>query len=222
MKRFFLFPAFLLAVLISPSALSGQVVFTLSWDTLNFPTPQSVQVGQTVSYDFTIHNNTQQTFVGDIDLILRLDTTNYVMRTLPNETIPAFTSLPTNFTDTVQLARYSGGVNIVVIWPTAVNATTQDTISGSITVTGVSAQGPNVDLYELEAFPNPVSNGLRLRYDRPDLVREVVLFDERGALLRRAQGLPGELDLSSLAAGVYFLQVRYRDGGLQRLKVLKF
>lgn len=62
---------------------------------------------------------------------------------------------------------------------------------------------------ELRVFPNPSSNKFYIESNEP--IEEVVVFDCFGAIVA-IQAEPFEINLENVSRGVYFVQIRFRNG----------
>jgi len=69
----------------------------------------------------------------------------------------------------------------------------------------------------LKAYPNPVKNTFSLTQE----VQSGVLYNAFGAKKHAFYNQYKNIDISNLDAGLYLLQVRYKDGSVKHLKLLK-
>lgn len=61
-------------------------------------------------------------------------------------------------------------------------------------------------------YPNPASDFVRITFDQPNLIPDVVqLMDATGRLLQQLPWNDGQLTLNNIQAGVYFIQVTSND-----------
>jgi hypothetical protein len=200
------------------------VAFILSYDTATFIQPTSVSFGDTVTYTLDVTNNSSTDFFGAVSFFRRVGNgqADLIFTESFSDTIAAFASKPFVLTDTVSALRFGGGINAVVVWPTAPGVVTLDTAYGHLEVKVVGIPEEMQDAYRMVVFPNPTAGSVRFQAEwSPLRARETVLMDQQGRRLRTENGLPGEMDLSGLPAGVYFLEVVLRDGARRRFKVVK-
>lgn len=93
-----------------------------------------------------------------------------------------------------------------------------ETQTATITITNtVGTESPAAK--SLRILPNPVLDILRIETDA--VVAEIRLSDSRGRQLLFEKEDLRELDLSAIAPGVYFLQIRLADGSLVTRRVVK-
>ncbi len=73
---------------------------------------------------------------------------------------------------------------------------------------------------EFKLAPNPSDGKVQLSFDDVQGVAQIILFDAYGRMIRQWEQGPGTIDLSDLAAGVYWIQLRQEKGlGLQKIIV---
>ena len=129
-----------------------------------------------------------------------------------------------DFTDTIYTitgaqARYKGGDNILVIWPHADNPNMQipDTADHDLYVKDLTpnATDEHTALLDrrIDIYPNPAHHTLHFRYHEDRHKLEYVRISTlEGKPLRFTQSAVADMDISTLPAGVYMVDVRYRDG----------
>lgn len=74
----------------------------------------------------------------------------------------------------------------------------------------------------VQVYPNPAADALNVRASAE--MEEICVFDLNGRRVRRAEAfgaVQADMDISGLRDGVYLVQVRMRDGGLYRSKIVK-
>ena len=222
MRQTFLITTCAFALLLFFAPLAGQNTFSVAYDTTNWISPAQAGPQDSVNYTFTVSHNLPGDYIGPIDIMCRVDSGTPFM--LLSSTIDSIGPGPAgkqySIRDSVELSRYGGGINIVVVWPTAPNFVTLDSAVGTLTVIGVST--PDPIKYDMDIYPNPSNGIIRFRADFPTAwVRETMLTDQQGRLLRRENGLPWQMSLDALPAGVYFLSMRLKTGEAIRYKVLR-
>lgn len=224
MRRTILIAALFFAMMSSVGTVCGQAAFNVNFDSLNFIQPSTVGLGDTVTYDVTVVNNTASDFFGQISWLRRVDggPIDTIFTDQFQDTLPAFSNRPYVLTDSVLASRFGGGINVVVVWPTAPNVTTLDSAVGILNVTGVGIPERIRDGYPISVFPNPTRGSIRFQTQfSPLQVRETILMDQQGRVLHSQARLPSEMSLEGFAAGIYFIEVRLRDGAVRRFKVVK-
>jgi hypothetical protein len=202
--------------------LSGQNTFTVVYDTVNWISPPQAGPQDTINYTLRVSHNLPGDYAGPIDIMARVGggTPFMLFSSLQDSIPPGPGGKLYSIRDTVDLARYGGGINIVVVWPTAPNFVTLDSAHGELTVINVST--PDPEQYAMDVYPNPSTGTIRFRTKFPTVwVHETTLIDQQGRLLRRESGLPRQMSLDDLPAGVYFLNMRLKDGQALRYKVLR-
>ena len=221
MKRALTLTTLLVAILFSPMISSGQVRLAAVIDSANFVNPTNPQLGATATYSYRIQNLSNQTYIGPLATYMRVGGITMQMDSIANDTLVPGDTVGVSFPDSIN-ARYSGGINIVVIWPTAPNVTLIDTGYASVEIIGLSIGDPIAEMYQLDVYPNPSSGTIRFKHEfSRNLVSSLQLYDSQGRLMRDEATLPREIELYELPAGIYFLNVNFGEEGTQRFKVVK-
>lgn len=223
-KRFFL-TCFLFFGLIAGTVLA-QPRLVIAPDSLNFINPQPAAFGGTVTYTFEVVNVGNLDFSDSIKIdasinggpTIRLaDSSGYFL--------PAFGgSAPFVVTDSVTAARYGGGVNIVVIWPTSPDlpGLDVDSITDTVFVTPLGIKDGLLDAARIVAYPNPTTGELHFlaKGDLPNIRLTQVLGID-GRILQQFDYMPAYLDLQELSAGAYFVRLQSLTGESALFKVFK-
>lgn len=200
----------------------GQITFTMVYDSMNFPTPTTQNQGGIVNYQFRLDNNSPATFQDSLYFFLRTPQGTFLLESYDSITIGPFDTTTFVIPDTVVALRYGGGVNVVVVWPTAPSFISSDSAYGTLTVTPVSVDplshaGPRVHVY-----PNPCHQALYFTQDRNALpVARVELMDQTGQVILQHAGLPHHLPISELPPGLYLLRIHDEQRGCATFKVVK-
>jgi hypothetical protein len=114
--------------------------------------------------------------------------------------------------------RYKGGDNIIVIWPRAEDPGVQapDTVTHNIHIKNLVPQAspdPRELARRIRVYPNPVGQRLNLDYQRDVHKLEYVRVSNlSGQVITRSNSAVEAIDFGTLPAGLYMLEVRYRDG----------
>ena len=85
-----------------------------------------------------------------------------------------------------------------------------------------SVEAPAFDA-KLEVFPNPASNFIQLSTSETDKSFQYVLLSESGRVIEKSftSGQNTQIDLSSLPAGVYFLNVNRDNTTVKTFQIIK-
>jgi hypothetical protein len=224
MRRTILIAAFFCALLSISETVRGQVTFSVNFDTLNFIQPTTAGFGDSINYTIDVINNSNTDFIGRVSILRKVNNgiADTIFTDIINDTLVANSSRPYFLEDSVFPARFGGGINVVVVWPTAPGVTTSDSATGTINVTGVGIPEQLHDAYPITVFPNPTAGAIRFQTQfSPLLVHQTVLMDQQGRTLRSTQRIPSEMSLDGLSAGIYFIEIRLRDGAIRRFRVVK-
>ncbi len=181
--------------------------------------PDTVTMGDTLDLSYYVINNTGLPLTNP--LILSWVQMNGVPRLLPEDSTQILGIIQPGDTVTVNLNRLlispsgnnNGGANVIVVWPTSGGNGASDSLSDPVWVeeppTAIDegrSPGPAITIY-----PNPAEEFLRLESNEPGLTAtETVIFNIAGQIMLKEEGLPLELDLTSLKEGVYFLMVSWK------------
>jgi hypothetical protein len=134
-----------------------------------------------------------------------------------------------SFTDsirTLDVGRYKGGGNILVIWPQADNPNVQapDTTNFPIYIRDITIDAPDPTILadRVAISPNPVVDHLRIAYlhgaQKIECVRIVGLD---GKVMFQSNKAVEQIDLSALSSGLYFLEFKFKDGIYGSMRVSK-
>jgi hypothetical protein len=132
------------------------------------------------------------------------------------------------FNDTIgalEVGRYKGGGNIIVIWPHSDNPGVQvpDTSDLPIWINVLNnAVDPTVFAQRVEVYPNPIGDELNLRYlQAQHKVEYVRMLDVEGRIVREERGAVEHIETGSLPQGMYFVMVKFKDGMMGSLRIVK-
>lgn len=225
MKKNFL-PLLILAVLSfwCPS-LQGQVYFSLTADTTGFATPDPVNQQDSLYFNFVVKNTGSQNYNDSLYIVRQVNAFIDTIATIP-QVILDTTPSDSEFISTGEMvtpARYGGGINVVVIWPTAPNSlivTGTDSLVQEVTVIGsTSLPEPHGESMFL-VFPNPTMDRIRFRTNLPlSAIQRWSLLGTDGKLHRQGEVLPHQLSLSGLPKGLYFIHLEFEGGGKRTLRI---
>lgn len=224
MRQTILIAAFFCALLASVGSVRGQISFNVNYDSINFLQPTTAGFGDSLTYAIDVVNVSNTDFFGKVSFLRKVNNgpVDTIFTDSIDDTLAAGFNRPYLLTDTVLAARFGGGINVVVVWPTAPNVTTVDSAFGTLTVTGLGIPEDVHNAYPIVVYPNPTAGKIRFQTQfSPLLAQETTLMDQQGRTLRSLKRIPSELSLEGIPAGVYFVEVRMRDGAIRRFKVVK-
>ena len=211
-------------------------VFTLGLSTANsqvtlsmYPggnplTEDTVTLGSTVNFKLTVQNDGPSVFSGVVlfkwtindttpfpDTIASLNTSGIAVSDTES-VFGSFITAPMLFT---------GGVNVVVIWPYAPGVIVGDSIIDTLWILNhVSMDNPEVWDDRIKVFPNPFTKELTLQMHDPGQLSNMRLFDANGRKLS-AYVERNKLLVGDLPKGMYLLRIELRDGSLITRKLIK-
>lgn len=218
-----------LTLLAQPKLAIDDPVPTVPTDTLYYNSGNGDSV---ITYNITVENVGNLKLDGPVKIYFRYngDTTSYVMDQFTVTNFESGMTMSRTVKDTVRGTsgnRYKGGDNVLVIWPHSDNpmAAPPDTSGGEIYIDGLlSIDDPKEFLARIKAYPNPVRDQMTLQYmkDRHK-VEYVRIINPVGQVLRVHTRATETLDFDGITDGIYFVEVRYRDGikGTFRVQLLR-
>ncbi|MBL0047179.1 MAG: T9SS type A sorting domain-containing protein [Bacteroidetes bacterium] len=114
--------------------------------------------------------------------------------------------------------RFPVGIDVVVIWPKAANATTADTLEFMPLVLPPLSVAQVLRDEGLVVFPNPFSNSINIHSKRQ--IESITIYDFDGKIVyfRAAEET---IDLSQIAVASYILEIKYNSGTRKRIQVVK-
>jgi len=193
------------------SCLSGYSQNTLSVIAVNTQWPDSVLVNTTSTFIATLQNDSTGVYADDITLFFGKDsgvlTTVIDSVNLGINTILASDTSSFAITHTFASAKYAPGNNVVVIWPVNGGGESGDTLELNVYVIYPSDL-PKVNLLDhITAYPNPFQGDLTIKSLLSEKEINYNLYNTAGALVKSGFVDQSTVDLSSLAKGVYSLEV---------------
>lgn len=195
------------------------------YDTTMAIDPDTANFNDSLLFRYAFRNNGNDT----------VNFTNVRMKQLINgdsttlTTIPSLSINPQSISqtfNTYQLAStslYSGGINIVVVWPDHPEINPQDSIMGTVFIldTITSRRQPFV-ANQVRLFPNPFSENLRIQTENlQDKITSLTIFDQQGRVIYYRRDLPELLSLRHLAAGLYYIRIGFEKHDALQYKLLK-
>ncbi len=114
--------------------------------------------------------------------------------------------------------RFPVGIDVVVIWPKAANASTVDTLEFMPLVLPPLSVAQVLRDEGLVVFPNPFTNSIRVQSKRQ--IESITIYNLEGKIVyfRAAEET---IDLSQIAEAAYILEIKYSTGTRKRIQVIK-
>ena len=208
--------------------LSAQVTYELQIDSI-VGLPDTIEDGQEVTFFMIVSMNSALFYQGDIFVELEYGGQFYRVDTA----ISVNGFLGPNSPNTIQAHhRFSTdddlniGDNVVVVWPRIGDGTTpsQEVINPHAQIinlvepNGISPQ-PIARIRESFVSPNPAITGIQYNLNHTVTVLESILLDVSGRIVMRSNAST-QIDISSLPAGVYFVEVITEKGDVYSDKLL--
>lgn len=187
----------------------------------------TIPTDSTIPFTYTITNTGTVPFAGEINVLYYLNndsTTIYTLDSLPLDTLAAS---QTNTYATTLLATsvtFGGGVNILVIWPAATNATF-DTLVDSFYVdtTTMANLPPELRAKDIQLYPNPARTQLHFNFGHAAPVpTSLTIRDLAGREVYFTEESFQVIDLHTFQADTYFLSMQFRNGQTYQARFVKF
>jgi Secretion system C-terminal sorting domain len=183
-----------------------------------------------IEYTVVVENNGNNLLTGNCELQLRYN--QYPLsRTRKSWQAQNFEvgELDTlHFIDTLSylnLDRYKGGDNIIVIWPHTDNPGAQvpDTMDYGIYVTDLTGvQDPAAVDARIDIFPNPATDRLSIQYlENRNKLECVRIIGLDGKVQYESSKAVDHIDIGQLSAGLYFVEFKFKDGIYGAMRLLK-
>lgn len=218
------FLVLLLVIFLGFGTVRAQTSLSVSWaDSLtSSPIPSTQVFNDTIRYTFHVANLSTTPFVDSLDFQLRTTLGTFLLTTIQGLNIPAQTDTIISFLDSTLATRYSGGINVVVVWPTLPGLVFTDTLRGSLFVGELAADDPSRVLSRIDAYPTPSRDELHftIRDPRAKVVK-TVMTNSFGEVIRSYDHLPETVVMNGLASGLYFVTVTESSGQRTTLKIMK-
>jgi hypothetical protein len=189
--------------------------------------PDTVENNMTVTMTLLISNSGGIVYNSDLAIL---------MNTLGGDTLAdtiyyngQYTLSGNTFGDTVSInytfdaADYDAGDNIVVVWPVSAQlpiAVVTDSLTFDVWFNNVGI-GENQSLQSIRLYPNPSSENISLFTSHPEKVEHVRVVDLIGNVLKVVEGPVTRFSIAFLPRGIYFVEVRNKDGSCTVRKFLK-
>ena len=150
----------------------------------------------------------------------RVDTTSSFLPALiaPGDSIP-FTLQPYYFIgDTT--SQYHYDINVIVIWPVAATASTEDSLLFNIVIL-LPESIHEIDLSHLiKAYPNPTINNIMLENNGKNDIEEVRIYNLQGLLVESLKK-PAVICTEKWAPGTYLINIQLEGGKTHTVRIIK-
>lgn len=213
----------LLFVLVCCGNLAAQLPnFHFVWNPASNPSPSTVPFDDTLKYVFTLENTNALSFVDSMHFNMRTSLGTFRIASYDSVVIPANGAYGFIVTDSSKSYKYTGGINVVVIWPTSPSMITTDSLVDTLTVITVGLWPSNPLEDEVNVYPVPTSGMLYFQYSlpRPAFARMEVT-NAAGQVVRKFVGSPSSISLDGLSAGTYWLTFLTEHGPFTSVRVIK-
>jgi hypothetical protein len=216
MKKLFFISALFISTFLFQKHADAQL---LSLDAiLNFP--DTVVGDQTDTMAVVVSKSGGAIFTGDLTVFFHA-----LNDSGPADTIAHFDliTISANTTaDTIEVlytfkeSQLDAGDNIVVVWPASVSIPQEvngDSLTFHVWLKNIGVE-ENKHRQSITLFPNPSSAKVRLFYSFPEKVEQVRVSDILGKEVLRFEEAVSGFSIEALDQGVYFVEVKDKDGGV--------
>ncbi len=194
-------------------------------DTNSFPNPASGPYfyNDTLNFEYDLFHTNTQIFFDSIWVLQKVNSgpVDTVFADLL-DTLVQFQQFRTNFRDTISPARY-GGINVVVIWPSAPNVIAVDSakVIDFVVENGVGIGEPS-SLSRVRIYPNPTADLIRIEHNLfNQQVKSLEIFSLDGHLISRMDSIPDRVEVGTLPDGHYILRLTMVNGESQTMRLVK-
>ncbi len=179
-----------------------------------------------LTYSFKNKGNT--TISGTVFINVAVDTGSGPIFFM-NDTIIGVSMMPGDtITDSLTIGYNPGpfkiGTNIVVIWPSAANAVTLDSIFSNVTLTAYTSVLKIDPNKKLTVYPNPTAEFLKLVTEAnagENYIKRIRMFDISGKIVDEYDNNTTLIRMDKYSAGTYMLVVEYTDHTSARHKIIR-
>lgn len=212
----------------------GQTGLFINDSTLFFSS-DTVTQGTSIIYSIEIENGSPSTsYTGNITLEIYNDSTgaggfDSIVKVdsayIQAVTISAGGSLPYSDSINIDTSYFRSGINTVVIWPVASDASvfpTLDTIRYNIFVVHPLNNKTLLNIDKITLFPNPFGSLIWFKGIDKNSIEQVRILNLLGEEILQSQiKETSPLDLSELTKGIYFIKLQLKDGKQIIIKTIK-
>lgn len=222
MQHRFALITLLLLTLVGGTRVQAQFTFSMTWDSLNVPSPSVVNQNDTFRYDFTVNNLTNSTFSDSLIFKLRVAQNTFTLAAFDTLQIQPLGSRFFSLSDTAYALRYDGGVNVVVVWPTSPSQITTDSLIATLTVLSTNIEDAIVQGLPIDVFPIPSQQEIFFRMREGNVsIRNSEIRNLSGSVIFSCDGLPRMVSVVDFPAGIYFIHIEDELGRIAHLKMVK-
>jgi hypothetical protein len=177
------------------------------------------------SVTYYIKNTGNAAFTGNATVNIAIDSSSVIILhdtlNITLFSLSAGDSVSYSYSDTTGTPWFRNGVNTVVIWPKANNASTSDTLAIPVfydAQTGIREDGSAVGVM---LFPNPSNNELFLiPLSDKHTFEKIQISDFQGKIIFTS-GFQKKTDISHLEPGIYFVCVTSKNGVRRSYKFIQ-
>jgi len=184
----------------------------------------TVIAGSSVTYLVTVQNTGNVTFSDTFDIYVGvLDTGSFIptvvyIHDAGQQQILVGDTNTQMLTHTIDTMYFKEGNNTVVIWPVSSSSPIVDSLYTDVFVIYFMGIGETDNLLQIKTYPNPVSDYLKIISENG--IEQVRIFDLTGRVVKSATN-NSIVDVSSLPAAYYIVEIKDKKGIYKRVKVLK-
>lgn len=129
-------------------------------------------------------------------------------------------SVPSNFIMGDSSTQYHYKINVIVIWPVAANAATEDSLIYDVFIL-LPKSITEIDLYHLiNAYPNPTTDKIILENGSKNSIEEVRIYDSKGGLVE-SLNKPEFIYTEAWSPGVYLINIQLKNNKTQTIRIVK-
>jgi hypothetical protein len=216
MKKLFFIPVLLLSFFFNSRIVSAQ---SLSLDTI-FGFPDTVVASQQVQVSIIMVKSGGAFFSGDLSIQMHSVNSVADIDTIFRDT--SYSLSGNTFGDTISLTvdlnetNLDADENIVVVWPSSSSIPLE--VDNDSLVFGVFLKNvgvaENAFKQSILLFPNPSHSILQLFFAYPEKVEQVRVLDILGKEILNFDKAIHSVNVEDLDVGIYFVEVKSRDGGV--------
>lgn len=201
-----------LAFLLQPVKSNAQIrLFVDSID--GIPNPAVEDSSYFLSFHVERTDSDVTTFSGDLFILIRSESVGVTDTMGIFQQITLFPNGDTTLIDTFtfESSSFDGGDNIVVVWPASSSFIIPDTLHTHVNFSAVSVSenGPRASF---NVYPNPARDFIRFVYHDAEKIEQVRVLDILGREFGVFDQAVTTLNTRTMASGLYFIEVRQKNG----------